>query len=354
MRVRRCAQGLEHRRQGLVFKTAPGTPWSGEARAVEHQPQGKSGQSLRFSLEWPRSALGWAAADALEEGVGQVVDVASPWSAARTDPSPDRTAAPRCRAAASETLRGASCSCGSKSTPRSSPSAERSHSQRQSGRGSEPIAPPCGRLAMATRARVPLKSLAPAKPPGRSCAPWPTARMLDADRTRAISSSEPTVSGRPVPPDGALLSSCAAMRWTRAARFPPQDSGTSSACGRAAARRARTARPVTAFDREVAPQVEQGALTDLLAAALRAHKAMRIIDLAVLAGSGPGAPNIGHSIGAGARAWNHTTKILLALHCAPENLYPAISMTCAECRSISSESCAPPLTWVNVRQIQNP
>ena len=36
-------------------------------------------------------------------------------------------------------------------------------------------------------------------------------------------------------------------------------------------------RPVPPLDREVAPQVEQGALADLLAAALRAHKAMRII-----------------------------------------------------------------------------
>ena len=50
-------------------------------------------------------------------------------------------------------------------------------------------------------------------------------------------------------------------------------------------------RPVPPLDREVAAEVEQGALADLLAVALRAHQTMRIIDLAALAGAGSGAPD---------------------------------------------------------------
>ena len=87
-------------------------------------------------------------------------------------------------------------------------------------------------------------------------------------------------------------------------------------------------RPVPPLDREVAPQVEQGALADLLAAALRAHKAMRIIDLAALAGSGPGAPDEHRAQHRGGRkSTEPLRKHIMALHCAPENLYPAISMT---------------------------
>ena len=86
-------------------------------------------------------------------------------------------------------------------------------------------------------------------------------------------------------------------------------------------------RPVTAFDREVAPQVEQGALADLLAAAFRADKAMRIIDLATVAGSGSGAPDEHRAQHRGGRkGMKPNTQNIMALHCAPEYLNPTISM----------------------------
>ena len=216
----------------------------------------------------------------------------------------------------------------SKSTPRSSPSAERSHSQRQLAR-SEPGADAGDHGGHGSARCVPLKpsrSSKASRPPLHG----PQPDMLDADRTRAdqLQGADMQV-GAPGP-----AGRRAVEQLRGDALGVPLDllrTGQRNQLGLAVEQLLDPAaqhRPVPPLDREVAPQVEQGALADLLAAALRAHKAMRIIDLAALAGSGPGAPDEHRAQHRGGRkSTEPLRKHIMALHCAPENLYPAISMT---------------------------
>ena len=141
--------------------------------------------------------------------------------------------AARCAIRASETRYRRIMLMRSKSTPSSSPRAERSHSQRQEARSEPGAAMRAITLAMASARCVPLKPSRSSKAsrPSRSMAHSPTC-STPTERGR-ISSREPTStvcrSGRPVPPDGALLSNCAAMRWACRSTSSGQDSGTSSA-----------------------------------------------------------------------------------------------------------------------------
>ena len=75
-RVRRRAQGLEHRRQGPVFIDRAGEDLGAahEARAVEHQPQGQQRAIRTLLLGVAASGLALGRRLALEEGVGQVVE----------------------------------------------------------------------------------------------------------------------------------------------------------------------------------------------------------------------------------------------------------------------------------------
>ena len=86
-RVRRRAQGVQHRRQGPVFIDRAGEHLgtAHEARAVEHQPQGEQRAIRALLLGVTAFGPRLGRRLALEEGVGQVVE-ASPCGAGRTDP----------------------------------------------------------------------------------------------------------------------------------------------------------------------------------------------------------------------------------------------------------------------------
>ena len=75
-RVRRRAQGPEHRRQGpaLVDRAREHLGAAHEARAVEHQPQGQERAIRALLLGMAARGLGLGRRRALEEGVGQVVE----------------------------------------------------------------------------------------------------------------------------------------------------------------------------------------------------------------------------------------------------------------------------------------
>ena len=191
-------------------------------------------------------------------------------------------------------------------------------------------------LAMASARCGPLKpsrSRSPSRP-SSSIAHRPTC-STPAERGR-ISSSVPTstVCRSAPPPDGAPLSNCA----TKALGMPLNFCRTGQRHQIALAVEqlpdaGAQNRPVMAFEREVAAEVEQRALPDLLACALRAHQAMRIIDLAARAGAGSGAPDEhGAQHRDGRKSLEPQCKNIMALHRRPENLNPAISKACQTSR----------------------
>ena len=183
----------------------------------------------------------------------------------------------------------------SKSTPRSSPRAERSHSQRQLAR-SEPghAGDDAGHGERALRAveAQPLQQRLPDR--ARSMAHSPTCSTPDRARADQLQGADihrlqvgtPDPAGRGAVEqlrDDALGMALDLFRTAQRNQL-----------GLAVEKLPHPAaqhRPVPPLDREVAAEVEQGALADLLAVALRAHQTMRIIDLAALAGAGSGAPD---------------------------------------------------------------
>ena len=180
----------------------------------------------------------------------------------------------------------------SKSTPSNSPSDERSHSQRQEAR-SEPghARNDAGHGERALRA-VEAQSLQ--KPFQAKLLHRPQTDMLDPRRARADQLQRADIhrlqigaaAGRRAVEQlrdkalGMPLNLCRTGQRHQIALAVEQlpDAGAQN-------------RPVMAFEREIAAEVEQRALPDLLACALRAHQAMRIIDLAARAGAGSGAPD---------------------------------------------------------------
>ena len=218
----------------------------------------------------------------------------------------------------------------SKSTPSNSPSAERSHSQRQEAR-SEPghARNDAGHGERALRA-VEAQSLQ--KPFQAMLLHRPQTDMLDPRRARADQLQRADIhrlqigaaAGRRAVEQlrdkalGMPLNLCRTGQRHQIALAVEQlpDAGAQN-------------RPVMAFEREVAAEVEQGALANRLACALRAHQAMRIIHLAARAGAGSGAPD---EHGAQHRDRHKSLepqcKNIMALHRAAENLNPAISMPC--------------------------
>ena len=88
-------------------------------------------------------------------------------------------------------------------------------------------------------------------------------------------------------------------------------------------------RPVPSLDREVAPQIEKGTLADPVAAALRAHQAMREIDLAASTGAGPGAPDEHEAQNSGGRKrQEQPNQNIMALHRNPAKPDTTKSTTC--------------------------
>ena len=222
----------------------------------------------------------------------------------------------------------------SKSTPSNSPSDERSHSQRQEAR-SEPghARNDAGHGERALRA-VEAQSLQ--KPFQAMLLHRPQTDMLDPRRARADQLQRADIhrlqvgaaAGRRAVDQlrdkalGMPLNLCRTGQRLQIALAVEQlpDAGAQN-------------RPVMAFEREVAAEVEQCALPDLLACALRAHQTMRIIDLAARAGAGSGEPDEhGAQHRDGRKSLEPQCKNIMALHRRPENLNPAISKACQTSR----------------------
>ena len=184
--------------------------------------------------------------------------------------------------------------------------------------------------------RAPLRAVEAHAPAKLQAEPLhgPQPDMLDADRTRAdqLQSRHPP-SARPAGRRAVLP----AMRWACRSTSSGQDSGTSSAWRSSSCwiRLHSTAQCRRSTGKSL-PRLSRVRWRTF--SPLRSERTRRC-DLAALAGSGPGAPDEHRaSIGAGARVgirehiWHYI---------APPKT--SIQHLTVECRSISSESCAPPL-----------
>ena len=334
-RVRRRAQGAEHRRQGPVFvdRAREHLGAAHEARAVEHQPQGQERAIRALLLGMAAFGLGLGRRRALEEGVGQVVQrhraaqaeqIRRPIEQMRLDRRALRhqgvggaVQAHHAHALEVHPQQLAERRTLAQPAPGGALRARRRHAGDHGGHGE--------RALRAVEAQALQQSLQAEPLHG------PQPDMLDADRTRADQLQGADIHRLQVRAPGPA-GRRAVEQLRGDALGVPLDllrTGQRNQLGLAVELLLDPAaqhRPVPPLDREVAPQVEQGALADLPAVALRANKAMGIIDLAALAGSGPGAANEhGAQHRSGRKVSKSPSENIMALHCAPGNLNPAIS-----------------------------